>query len=120
MTARRLPPAADLCAYADGSWSFLENRGYTTVDADNCATLGRGPGFFAIDPEPVVTDRAGHDQRYAIDSTKIRRELGWQPSLRLEEGLEKTVDWYLANREWMEHVTSGDYQAYYQKQYHGR
>jgi len=64
-----------------------------------------------------VKDRAGHDLRYAIDSTKIRRELGWKPSLQFGEGLEKTVEWYLANAEWMHNVTSGDYQKYYNKQY---
>jgi dTDP-glucose 4,6-dehydratase len=67
-----------------------------------------------------VTDRLGHDHRYAIDSTKIRTELGWQPSLAFREGLEKTVDWYLANTAWMDHVTSGDYRKYYEQQYHGR
>jgi dTDP-glucose 4,6-dehydratase len=64
-----------------------------------------------------VKDRAGHDLRYAIDSTKLQNELGWKPSLQFEEGLEKTVDWYLANEEWLLHVTSGAYQNYYQKQY---
>ena len=64
-----------------------------------------------------VKDRAGHDKRYAIDASKIKDELGWQPSLQFEEGLEKTVDWYLANEEWLDHVTSGAYQNYYQKQY---
>ena len=64
-----------------------------------------------------VKDRAGHDLRYAIDSTKIQNELGWKPSLQFDEGLEKTVDWYLANEEWMKNVTSGDYQKYYDKQY---
>ena len=64
-----------------------------------------------------VTDRAGHDLRYAIDSSKIQKELGWKPSLQFEEGLEKTVDWYLANEEWMKHVTSGEYQKYYDEQY---
>jgi dTDP-glucose 4,6-dehydratase len=67
-----------------------------------------------------VTDRPGHDLRYAIDSSKIQDELGWQPSLDLEEGLEKTVDWYLENEDWLEHVTSGDYQKYYQEQYFNR
>lgn len=64
-----------------------------------------------------VKDRAGHDLRYAIDSTKLQRELGWKPSVTFEEGLEKTVDWYLANQEWLDHVTSGDYQKYYEEQY---
>ena len=64
-----------------------------------------------------VKDRAGHDLRYAIDSTKIQNELGWKPGLQFAEGLEKTVSWYLANEEWMKNVTSGDYQKYYDHQY---
>ena len=64
-----------------------------------------------------VTDRAGHDLRYAIDSTKLKNELGWEPSLQFEEGIEKTVNWYLENKKWIERVTSGDYQEYYKKMY---
>jgi dTDP-glucose 4,6-dehydratase len=64
-----------------------------------------------------VKDRAGHDLRYAIDSSKLQNELGWGPSLVFEEGLDKTVNWYLANQEWLDHVTSGDYQKYYKEQY---
>ncbi len=64
-----------------------------------------------------VTDRAGHDLRYAIDSSKLKDELGWEPSLQFKEGIEKTVKWYLENQEWLDNVTSGDYQAYYQKMY---
>jgi dTDP-glucose 4,6-dehydratase len=64
-----------------------------------------------------VTDRAGHDQRYAIDSTKIKNELGWEPSLQFEEGIENTVVWYLENNLWLENITSGDYQEYYSKMY---
>ena len=64
-----------------------------------------------------VTDRLGHDLRYAIDATKLNKELGWSPSLQFAEGLEKTVDWYLQNEEWVKHVTSGDYQHYYEEQY---
>ena len=64
-----------------------------------------------------VNDRAGHDLRYAIDSTKLKDELGWQPSLQFEEGIEKTVRWYLDNKKWMDSVTSGDYQEYYKKMY---
>jgi dTDP-glucose 4,6-dehydratase len=67
-----------------------------------------------------VKDRAGHDLRYAIDSTKLQKELGWTPSLQFEEGLEKTIDWYLDNKEWMENITSGDYQSYYEDQYVNR
>jgi len=67
-----------------------------------------------------VKDRAGHDLRYAIDSGKIQKELGWKPSLQFAEGLEKTVDWYLANNEWMKNVTTGEYQKYYDNQYSKR
>lgn len=67
-----------------------------------------------------VTDRAGHDLRYAIDSSKLQKELGWVPSITFEQGLEKTVDWYLANEEWLNDVTSGHYQEYYTKQYNDR
>ena len=67
-----------------------------------------------------VTDRLGHDARYAIDSTKLQKELGWEPSLQFEEGIEKTVRWYLENQEWMDNVTSGDYQNYYEDMYKGR
>ena len=67
-----------------------------------------------------VTDRAGHDLRYAIDSTKLQKELGWEPSLQFEEGIEKTVKWYLDNQEWLDNVTSGDYQKYYDNQYANR
>ena len=64
-----------------------------------------------------VKDRAGHDLRYAIDSTKLKNELGWEPSLQFEEGIEKTVKWYLDNKKWVDRVTSGDYQDYYKKMY---
>ena len=64
-----------------------------------------------------VKDRAGHDLRYAIDSSKLKNELGWEPSLQFEEGIEKTVKWYLDNKKWMDNVTSGDYQEYYKKMY---
>ncbi|NVO03641.1 MAG: dTDP-glucose 4,6-dehydratase [Bacteroidetes bacterium] len=67
-----------------------------------------------------VKDRAGHDMRYAIDSTKLQNELGWKPSLQFEEGLEKTVDWYLANEKWLNNVTSGEYQKFYEQQYVNR
>jgi len=67
-----------------------------------------------------VKDRAGHDKRYAIDSSKLQKELGWKPSLQFEEGLEKTVDWYLANEKWVNNVISGEYQKYYDKQYNKR
>jgi dTDP-glucose 4,6-dehydratase len=64
-----------------------------------------------------VKDRPGHDLRYAIDATKINKELGYQPSVTFEEGLSLTIDWFLANQDWLDNVTSGDYQKYYEKQY---
>ena len=67
-----------------------------------------------------VTDRAGHDLRYAIDSSKLKNELGWEPSLQFEEGIEKTVRWYLDNQEWMDNILSGDYEKYYEEMYKGR
>lgn len=81
--------------------------------------LGRATGT----SEALITyvkDRPGHDRRYAIDATKINRELGWKPSVTFEEGLAATIDWYLANGDWMENVTSGNYQQYYQAMYAGR
>ena len=65
-----------------------------------------------------VKDRPGHDKRYAIDASKIKTELGWEPSLQFAEGLEKTIDWYLNNQDWLDNVTSGEYQNYYQNQYY--
>jgi dTDP-glucose 4,6-dehydratase len=67
-----------------------------------------------------VKDRPGHDKRYAIDASKINKELGWKPGVTFEQGLSETIDWYLENSEWLEHVTSGSYQHYYQEQYHHR
>lgn len=79
--------------------------------------LGREPGT-SQQLITYVKDRPGHDLRYAIDASKINRELGWEPSVTFEQGLEKTIDWYLANGEWLDHVTSGAYADYYKKQYH--
>ena len=78
--------------------------------------LGRREGE-DMDLITYVTDRAGHDKRYAIDSTKLQKELGWEPSLQFEEGIEKTVRWYLDNQEWMDNITSGDYEKYYEEMY---
>jgi len=64
-----------------------------------------------------VKDRPGHDLRYAIDASKINKELGWNPSVTFEEGLSKTIDWYLENEEWMQNILSGEYEQYYKKQY---
>ena len=81
--------------------------------------LGRPEGA-DMDLITYVTDRAGHDLRYAIDSSKLQKELGWEPSLQFEEGIEKTVRWYLDNQAWLDNVTSGDYQKYYEQMYAGR
>lgn len=67
-----------------------------------------------------VTDRAGHDLRYAIDSTKLHKELGWSPSLQFEEGIEKTIKWYLENQSWMDNITTGEYEKYYKSMYNGK
>lgn len=78
--------------------------------------LGRAEG----ESEKLITfikDRPGHDLRYAIDSSKLQKELGWKPSVNFEEGLEKTVEWYLENEEWLNNVINGDYLKYYEKQY---
>jgi dTDP-glucose 4,6-dehydratase len=81
--------------------------------------LGRQAGT-SVKLISFVTDRAGHDLRYAIDSSKLMHELGWEPSLQFEEGIEKTVEWYLANEEWLNHIVSGEYETYYQQQYLSR
>ena len=81
--------------------------------------LGNPEGY-SLDLITYVTDRLGHDARYAIDSTKLQTELGWEPSLQFEEGIEKTVRWYLNNQEWMDNITSGEYEKYYEEMYKGR
>ena len=81
--------------------------------------LGNAPGT----SEQLITyvkDRPGHDRRYAIDATKINKELGWEPSVTFEVGLQQTIDWYFNNEEWLKHVTSGAYQHYYKNMYADR
>lgn len=88
-----------------------------------CAKMDEKLGREAGTSEKLITyvkDRAGHDMRYAIDATKIQQELGWEPSLQFEEGIEITIDWYLNNQEWLDHVTSGAYQNYYSELYENR
>ncbi len=82
--------------------------------------LSGNPEGYSDELITFVTDRPGHDLRYAIDSTKLKTELGWEPSLQFEEGIEKTVRWYLDNPQWLNNVTSGAYQSYYERQYSGR
>ena len=81
--------------------------------------LGNPEGH-SLDLITHVTDRLGHDARYAIDSTKLQQELGWEPSLQFEEGIEKTVRWYLDNQQWLDNITSGDYEKYYEEMYEDR
>ena len=81
--------------------------------------LGRPEGV-DLDLITYVTDRLGHDVRYDIDSTKLQKELGWEPSLQFEEGIEKTVKWYLENEAWMDYNTSGEYEKYYESMYSNR
>lgn len=101
------------------------NNEWTNIDLIRllCKIMDEKLGREAGSAESLITfvkDRAGHDLRYAIDSTKLKTELGWEPSLTFEEGLPKTVDWYLENEEWLNHVTSGAYQNYFKQQYQER
>ena len=92
---------------------------FKSVNKTVVRLLGRPEGA-DLDLITFVTDRAGHDLRYAIDSTKLQRELGWEPSLQFEEGIEKTVKWYLDNQAWLDNITSGDYEKYYDDMYKNR
>ncbi|MCL2596117.1 MAG: dTDP-glucose 4,6-dehydratase [Paludibacter sp.] len=101
------------------------NNEWTNIDLIRllCKIMDKKLGRVQGESEKLitfVTDRAGHDLRYAIDASKLNRELGWKPSLQFEQGLEKTVDWYLANEQWLINVINGQYQQYYQKQYGNR
>tara|TARA_B110000261_G_scaffold132757_1_gene149276 strand:+ start:755 stop:1144 length:390 start_codon:yes stop_codon:yes gene_type:complete len=85
-----------------------------------CSYMNKKLGREKGESEKLITyvkDRPGHDLRYAIDASKINKELGWNPSVTFEEGLSKTVDWYLENEEWMQRIVSGEYEKYYKKQY---
>ena len=90
-----------------------------TIIATVDRLLGRPEGA-DLDLITFVTDRAGHDMRYAIDSRKLQRELGWSPSLQFEEGIEKTVKWYLDHQDWLDNITSGEYEKYYEEMYKNR
>ncbi|WP_186756310.1 dTDP-glucose 4,6-dehydratase [Echinicola salinicaeni] len=103
--------------YNIGGWNEWQNINIVKL---LCEIMDRKLGRKAGESAQLITfvkDRAGHDMRYAIDARKLEKELGWKPSLQFEEGIEKTVDWYLENEEWLAHVTSGDYQKYYDKHY---
>lgn len=98
------------------------NNEWTNIDLIHllCSIMDKKLGREEGESASLITfvqDRAGHDLRYAIDSSKLQRDLGWKPSITFEEGLEKTVDWFLENEEWLDNVTSGNYLAYYKKQY---
>lgn len=115
--------------YHDGKIGETYNIGgfneWTNIDLIKvmCRKMDEKLGREKGESEKLITyvkDRAGHDLRYAIDATKFKNELGWEPSLQFEEGIELTIDWYLDNEEWLENVTSGDYQKYYETQYEDR
>lgn len=110
---------------AGETYNIGGNNEWTNIDLILllCRIMDQKLGRSAGTSEQLITyvkDRAGHDLRYAIDSSKLKRELGWEPSLTFEEGLPKTVDWYLNNEAWLNNVTSGNYQQYYTKQYQER
>ncbi len=98
-------------------WSNIELIKVIIATVDRL--LGNPEGH-SLDLITYVTDRAGHDLRYAIDSNKLKNELGWEPSLQFEEGIELTVRWYLENQDWMDNITSGDYEKYYEQMYQNR
>lgn len=103
--------------YNIGGWNEWTN---IALVKEMCRIMDQKLGREQGTSEQLITfvkDRAGHDKRYAIDATKIKDELGWVPSLEFEEGLDKTIDWYLENEEWIKNVTSGDYQKYYAEHY---
>ena len=108
------------CNYNIGGWNEWKNIDLihelcSIMDEALDRTVGESAALITY-----VTDRAGHDMRYAIDATKLNKELGWEPSLQFEEGMDKTIDWYLANQEWIQNVTSGSYKQYYDQQYTSR
>ena len=106
--------------YNIGGFNEWKNIDLIKVMISTVDRVLANPEGHSLDLITYVTDRLGHDARYAIDSTKLQQELGWEPSLQFEEGIEKTVRWYLENQEWMDNVTSGDYQKYYEDMYSKR
>ena len=106
--------------YNIGGFNEWKNIDLIKVLISTVDRLLERPEGADMDLITYVTDRPGHDARYAIDSTKLQKELGWEPSLQFEEGIEKTVRWYLDNQAWLDSVTSGDYLRYYDSMYHGR
>ena len=106
--------------YNIGGFNEWKNIDLIKVVIRTVDRLLGNPEGQSLDLITYVTDRPGHDMRYAIDSRKLQRELGWEPSLQFEEGIERTVRWYLENQEWMDNITSGDYERYYDEMYKGR
>ena len=103
--------------YNIGGFNEWKNIDLIKVIIKTVDRLIGNPEGASLDLITYVTDRAGHDLRYAIDSTKLKNELGWEPSLQFEEGIEKTVRWYLDNQEWLDNITSGEYEKYYEEMY---
>lgn len=106
--------------YNIGGFNEWRNIDLIKVMIQTVDRLLGNPEGYSLDLITYVTDRPGHDARYAIDSTKLQKELGWEPSLQFEEGIERTVRWYLDNQEWTDSITSGDYEKYYDEMYKGR
>ena len=106
--------------YNIGGFNEWKNIDLITVMIKTVDRLLGNPEGYSDELVTYVTDRAGHDLRYAIDSTKLKNELGWEPSLQFEEGIEKTVRWYLDNQEWLDNIISGDYERYYDDMYKNR
>ena len=106
--------------YNIGGFNEWKNIDIIKVIIKTVDRLLGNPEGYSDELITYVTDRPGHDLRYAIDSRKLQRELGWEPSLQFEEGIEKTVRWYLDNQEWMDNITSGDYERYYDDMYKNR
>ena len=103
--------------YNIGGFNEWKNIDIIKVIIKTVDKLLGNPEGHSLDLITYVTDRKGHDMRYAIDSSKLQKELGWEPSLQFEEGIEKTVHWYLDNQEWMDNITSGEYEKYYEEMY---
>jgi len=106
--------------YNIGGFNEWKNIDIVKVIIKTVDRLLGNPEGASLDLITHVTDRAGHDMRYAIDSSKLQRELGWEPSLQFEEGIEKTVRWYLDHQAWLDNITSGGYEKYYEEMYQGR
>lgn len=106
--------------YNIGGFNEWKNIDLIKVMIKTVDRLLGNPEGYSDELITYVTDRAGHDLRYAIDSTKLKNELGWEPSLQFEEGIEKTVSWYLDNQAWLDNITSGDYERYYDDMYKNR